>query len=122
MRLHSAALLGLLITPVLVAAKPTASLRAQGTSFTVTLEPLAHGTLRLTPPLPEEGRYPAGTVITLTPAPDAGYVLDSAWYSVSGRFGQMYHESAAREFKVTIDQDKRAVVLSLTIVDFRFTF
>src|SRR5262249_44149154 len=107
MRLHRAALLGLLITRILVAAQATASLRAQGTSFTVTPEPPAHGTVRLTPPLPQDGRYPAGTVIDLTPTPEAGYGLDSAWYSVSGRFGQMYHESAAREFKVTIDQDKR---------------
>ncbi len=33
--------------------------------------------------------------------------LDSAWYSVPGRFGQMYHEGMTRDFKVTIDQDKR---------------
>jgi len=39
--------------------------------------------------------------------PDPGYVLDLAWYSVPGRFGQMYHESMAREFAVTIDRDKR---------------
>jgi acetyl esterase/lipase len=85
----------------------TASSSAQSTSFTVTLVPPTHGTLRLTPPLPADGRYPAGTVVTLTTTPDAGYVLDSAWYSVPGRFGQMYHEGMAPEFKVTIDRDKR---------------
>jgi acetyl esterase len=80
---------------------------AQVTSFTVTLVAPTHGALRLTPPLPADGRYPSGTVVTLTTTPDAGYVLDSAWYSVPGRFGQMYHEGMAREFKVTVDQDKR---------------
>jgi acetyl esterase/lipase len=84
-----------------------ALLIAQSTSFTVTLVPPTHGTLRLAPPLPADDRYPAGTVVTLTTTPDAGYVLDSAWYSVPGRFGQMYHEGIAPEFKVTIDQDKR---------------
>jgi acetyl esterase/lipase len=85
----------------------TASLMAQNTSFAVTLVPPAHGMLRLTPSLPADGRYPAGTVVTLTTTADAGYVLDSAWYSVPGRFGQMYHEGMTPEFKVTIDHDKR---------------
>ena len=83
------------------------SLRAQGTSFTVTVVPPVHGKLQLTPTLPADGKYPAGTVVTVTTTPDAGYALDSAWYSVPGRFGQMYHEGMTRDFKVTIDQDKR---------------
>jgi len=63
--------------------------------------------VQLTPPLPADGKYPAGTVVTVATTPDAGYVLDSAWYSVPGRFGQMYHEGMTPAFKVTIDQDKR---------------
>jgi acetyl esterase/lipase len=83
-------------------------LRAQDkSSFTVTLVPPAHGKVQLTPPLPADGKYPAGTVVTVATTPDAGYVLDSAWYSVPGRFGQMYHEGMTPAFKVTIDQDKR---------------
>jgi acetyl esterase/lipase len=80
---------------------------AQATSFTVTLVPAAHGKVQLNPALPADGKYPAGTVVTVTATPDAGYALDSAWYSVPGRFGQMYHEGMGREFKVTIDRDKR---------------
>jgi acetyl esterase len=83
-----------------------ADLQAQAAVFTVTLEPPVHGRLRLSPPLPVDGRYPAGTVVTLTPVPDNGYVVDSAWYSIPGRFGQMYHESMAPAFPVTIDEDK----------------
>jgi acetyl esterase/lipase len=86
----------------------TRSLCAQDKpSFTVTLVPPVHGRVQLTPALPADGKYPAGTVVTVTTTPDAGYTLDSAWYSVPGRFGQMYHEGMARDFKVTIDQDKR---------------
>jgi acetyl esterase/lipase len=75
--------------------------------FTVSVVPPVHGKLQLTPPLPADGLYPKGTVVTVTTTPDPGYVLDSAWYSVPGRFGQMYHEGMTREFKVTIDRDKR---------------
>lgn len=84
-----------------------APLRAQDKSFTVTLVPPVHGKVQLTPALPPDGKYPAGTVVTVAATPDAGYVLDSAWYSVPGRFGQMYHEGMTPAFKVTIDQDKR---------------
>src|SRR5262249_19696850 len=84
-----------------------ASVTAQSAAFTVTLVPPVHGSVQLTPPLPSDGRYPSGTVVTVTPKPDAGYVLDSAWYSVPGRFGQMYHEGMGREFKVTVERDMR---------------
>jgi acetyl esterase len=83
------------------------SLTAQNAMFTVTVVPPVHGKLQLSPALPADGKYAAGTVVTLTTTPDAGYALDSAWYSVPGRFGQMYHEGMGREFKVTIDRDKR---------------
>ena len=75
--------------------------------YTVTLVPPGHGKVALTPALPADGKYAKGTVVTVTATPDPGYVLDSAWYSVPGRFGQMYHEGMGREFKVTIDRDLR---------------
>ena len=81
--------------------------QAQSGPFTVTLVPPVNGKMQLAPPLPADGKYAAGTVVTVTTTPDAGYALDSAWYSVPGRFGQMYHEGMGREFKVTIDQNKR---------------
>jgi acetyl esterase/lipase len=90
-----------------VALAPVTTMQAQLASFTVTVVPPVHGTLQLVPPLPPDGKYPAGTVVTVKTTPDRGYVLDSAWYSVPGRFGQMYHEGMAREFAVTIDRDKR---------------
>src|SRR3954466_7423035 len=82
-------------------------LDAQTSSFTVTVEPPVHGKVQLTPPLPADGAYAAGTVVTVTATPNPGYALDSTWYSVPGRFGQMYHESGTRDFKVTVDENKR---------------
>src|SRR6476646_5475262 len=93
------------LTGMCVAA--TALLGAQDKSFTVTLVPPVHGKVQLAPPLPADGKYPAGTVVTFSATPYSGYALDSAWYSVPGRFGQMYHEGMGRDFKVRIDQDKR---------------
>src|SRR5687767_477689 len=92
---------------------PSAALHAQTPApaqtgpFTVTVVPPVHGKLQLSPALPADGKYPAGTVVTVTTTPDPGYALDSAWYSVPGRFGQMYHEGMTTQFKVTIDRDKR---------------
>jgi acetyl esterase/lipase len=96
-----------LIALSIVALSLAASSSAQSGPFTVTLVPPVHGTLRLAPALPADGKYPAGTVVTVTTTPDAGYALDSAWYSVPGRFGQMYSENMTGAFKVTIDRDKR---------------
>src|SRR5438045_2630168 len=84
-----------------------APLHAQAGAFAVTVVPPVHGKMQLAPALPADGKYPAGTIVTVTTAPDPGYALDSAWYSVAGRFGQMYHEGMTPQFKVTIDQDKR---------------
>ncbi len=44
--------------------------------------------------------------MTVIAVPDAGYVLDSGYYSAKGRFGQMFYESMVSPFKVTIDQEK----------------
>ena len=87
---------------------PAAPAQANKTGpFTVTLVPPVHGKVQVSPPPPADGKYPAGTVVTVTTTPDPGYALDSTWYSVPGRFGQMYHEGMTPAFKVTIDQDKR---------------
>jgi hypothetical protein len=83
------------------------SLAAQNASFAVTVIPPVHGKVQLTPSLPADGKYPAGTVVTLTATPDSGYALDSTWYSVPGQFGQMAHEAPTLEDKITIDQNKQ---------------
>ncbi|MEZ4701304.1 MAG: alpha/beta hydrolase [Rhodothermales bacterium] len=81
-----------------------AAARAQ--TFSVTLDPAVNGTYAVNPPLPADGTYPAGTVVTVTTKPAPGYVLDSGYYSVAGRWGAMYHESMTPTFEVTIDQEK----------------
>jgi acetyl esterase len=79
---------------------------ANAQSFSVTLDPSVHGKFQVAPALPADGKYPAGTVLTVSTQPDAGYVLDAGYYSVPGQWGAMYHESMTPVFKVTIDRDK----------------
>ncbi len=83
----------------------TGILAAQAGPFTVTLLAPVHGKVQLIPSLPADGKYPAGTVVTLTATPDSGYALDSTFYTVRGAFGQMAHEAPTLEDKVTITQD-----------------
>lgn len=80
-------------------------LNAQAGPFTVTLVQPVHGKVQVTPPLPADGKLPAGSVLTLTATPDPGYALDSTFYSVPGQFGQMAHEAPTPEDKVTITQN-----------------
>jgi acetyl esterase len=76
-------------------------------TFAVTLDAVAHGRYWINPPLPADGRLPAGTVVTVTSRPDAGHVFDSGYYSTPGPWGAMYHESMTPTFKVTVNQDMR---------------
>ncbi len=76
---------------------------AQDTSFTVTVAPPIHGKVQITPPPPADGKYPAGTVITLTATPDPGYTLDSTWYQGRG----MAVESPNPVYKITVSQNRQ---------------
>ena len=78
---------------------------AQTASHAVTPDRAPHGTVRLDPAIPAGGRYAAGTVVTVTAVADAGYVLDSVYFSTKGRWGAMYYESMQSPFRVTVDRE-----------------
>ena len=75
-------------------------------SINVIADKPVNGTYKLEPVLPADGKYPAGTVVTITAKPDPGYVVDAVYYSDKGRWGQMYFESMTPGWKVTIDHEK----------------
>lgn len=75
-------------------------------TYHVVLDESVHGSFTVDPALPADGQVAAGTVLTVTAKPAPGYVLDSGYYSVPGRWGAMYHESPTEVFKVVIDEDK----------------
>ncbi len=74
-------------------------------SFTVVKDESTNGTYRLDPAMPPDGKYPEGTVVTVTAKPDAGFVLDAGYFSVPGMWGWMYKEFMTSPFKVTISRD-----------------
>lgn len=75
-------------------------------SFTVTLDPVEHGTVTVKPPLPADGRVAAGTVLEVTATPAEGHAFDSGYYAQPGIWGKMFHESMSPSFQVTVDRDK----------------
>ena len=75
-------------------------------AFTVTLDPVEHGSLKVVPALPESGKVKAGTVLEVTATPAAGYAFDSGYYAQPGMWGKMFYESMTPTFKVTVNQDK----------------
>jgi acetyl esterase len=96
--------IGIFVTMAIMSAWGAVS--AQDKSFTITVDKSINGTLIIDPAPPADGKYTAGTVITLSAVPDSGYTIDSVYFSVNGRFGQMYHESMTSPFRVTVDQEK----------------
>lgn len=84
----------------------TGSLETSAQTFTVTSDKSVNGTFTLNPALPPDRKYPAGTVVTVTAKPDAGFILDAGYFSVPGMWGQMYTEFMTSPFRITVDRDK----------------
>jgi len=78
---------------------------AQEKTFTVTIDTPEHGSIKLVPEIPADGKLPAGTVITVTATTDAGYAFDSGYYATPDRWGKMFYESMTPTFQVMVDRD-----------------
>ncbi len=79
---------------------------AYSQSFTIKVDQPLNGTIKVEPALPADGKYAAGTLLTITATPSKGFVLDAAYYSAPGSWGQMFYESMSSPFQVTVDKDK----------------
>jgi len=93
---------GLISIPPRAAAQNEAAKK----TFIVTVDKVENGSITLEPPLPEDGKVLAGSVLTIKASPAPGYALDSGYYSAPGMFGRMYYESMSPVFTVTVDQNK----------------
>jgi acetyl esterase len=78
----------------------------QKATFTVTLDPLENGSIKVEPALPPDGRLKEGTVLKVTAIPAAGYAFDSGYYAQPGMWGKMFYESMTPTFEVTVNQNK----------------
>jgi acetyl esterase len=78
----------------------------QTETFTVTKVPAENGSYSITPEIPADGKLAAGTVITVTAKPSAGYSLDAIYYTVKGgMWGTTSYESFSPTMKITVDKD-----------------
>ena len=93
---------------VLVSSQPhvVAQNETTNTTFKVTVDKPENGSITIKPPIPEDGKVAAGTVLTVIASPVAGYALDSGYYTTPGPWGPADHEFATTEFQVTMDQSK----------------
>lgn len=73
--------------------------------FTVSIDRPENGTISVTPPLPENGRVPEGTILTVTATPARGYSLDSGYYYLPvGFLGNAdYRESFTETFQFVVN-------------------
>jgi len=83
------------------------ALPAAAESLAVTLDAPVHGKYQVDPPLPADGRVPAGTVVTVTARPDDGYSFDSGYHTGPGPWGDMFFESMTPAFQVKVTRAMR---------------
>jgi acetyl esterase len=74
--------------------------------FAVTVQQPTNGSIKINPPIPENGRVDANTVITLTATPAEGYVLDCTYHSgLGGGMGGANVEYPDPEIKITVNKN-----------------
>lgn len=74
--------------------------------FTVTPVPSEEGTYSISPPIPDDGQVPAGTLLTVKAKAAEGYALDAIYYTVKGgMWGTTSYESFSSPMEITVDKD-----------------
>ena len=77
------------------------------TTFTVSVDDVVNGKIKVEPEIPSDGKVAAGTVLKITAIPDKGYALDAGYYFGRGGRGTMYFETMTSPIEIKVDQDKR---------------
>src|SRR5690606_37737539 len=74
--------------------------------FTVTPVPSEGGTYSISPPIPDNGQVPAGTVLKVKAKAAEGYALDAIYYTVKGgMWGTTSYESFSSPMEITVGKD-----------------
>ncbi len=76
--------------------------------FAVAVDEASGGKLKISPPIPEGGKVPAGTVLTLAATPEPDFAIDSLYAAFTGhRKWTTYVEGMRSPWQVTVDRDMR---------------
>ena len=90
-----------------------------GKHFKVAVDAVANGRFSVDPPVPEDGKVAAGTVLTLEAEPESGFGLDSLYSAVTGfRKWTVFREAMDSPWQVTVDRDMRIGVSFLPLAEF----
>lgn len=74
-------------------------------TYLVTEVPAKKGSYVVSPKLPEDGKVPAGTILTIKASPSPGYSLDALYTVKGGMWGTTSYENFTPEMKITVDKD-----------------
>ena len=111
-------LIGVMTTLLLVPMSLTTFLNAQtlpsslkansAETFNITSVPAENGSYTISPKIGEDGKVPAGTVLTIKAKPAPGYSLDAVYYTVKGGiWGTTSYESFSKKMKIPVTKDMK---------------
>ncbi len=106
---------------VYAVAWPVTNLNAQTSSssskvesvetFNVMAVPTENGSYTISPKIPDDGKVPAGTVLSVKAKPASGYSVDAVYYTVKGgMWGTTSHESFSPIMKIPVTRDMKVGV------------
>ena len=71
--------------------------------YSITSVPAENGSYTISPKIREDGKVPAGTVLTIKAKPASGYNLDAVYYTVKGGiWGTTTYESFSPNMKIPV--------------------
>jgi len=77
-------------------------------TFNITSVPAENGSYTISPKIREDGKMPAGTVLTIKAKPAPAYSLDAMYYTVKGGiWGTTTYESFSPQMKIPVTKDMK---------------
>jgi acetyl esterase/lipase len=89
-------------------------------TFTITAVPAQNGSYAISPKIPDDGKIPAGTVLSVKAKPASGYSLDAVYHTVKGGiWGTTSYESFSPVMKIEVNKDMKvgATFIPRSLVD-----
>lgn len=99
---------------------PTSSKPNSTEKYVVTSVPAENGSYTISPKVPEDGKVPEGTLLTVKAKPATGYKLDAVYYTVKGGiWGTTSYENFSSKMKIPVTKDMKvgATFIPRSLVD-----
>ena len=99
---------------------PSSSTPNSTEKYVVTSVPAENGSYSISPKVPEDGKVPEGTLLTVKAKPAIGYKIDAVYYTVKGGiWGTTSYESFSPKMKIPVTKDMKigATFIPRSLVD-----